>query len=377
MAATLNLIITDAGIQEVINAQHDGTAPVRLSQVGFGRGIYTPVPSQTALHDEIKRVGTISGGVVGGNIMHIQAIDGDASAAYAVYEIGVYTASGTLFAVYSQPLPIIHKVADSEIMVAIDIILTGVEPTAVTVGDTNYTLAPATTSNLGVVELATDGEAIAGTDTERALTPAAGAAAMAAHDTALREMFVTTHAAESPTTGDAQTIYGVKTIMNRLEFKGTRHNPGIMPYAQNGMYFYTPNCGVIIDDSAHDITIQSDCTVRITSGDGGMAIIGEEVDVGGGAPFKGILGSLYLNDVGGLFYLRVSLQNGVDGDGFSRGDTIFTSLLVGQGDLRIVEPSLSPSGTVPAAIKFRALQGVTFYQGTTGYTVSVLALRVE
>jgi hypothetical protein len=335
MATTLNLIITDAGIQEVINAQHDGTAPVRLSQVGFGRGIYTPVPSQTALHDEIKRVSTISGGVVGGNIMHIQALDGDASAAYAVYEIGVYTASGTLFAVYSQPLPIIHKVADSEIMVAIDIILTGVEPTAVTVGDTNYTLAPATTSNLGVVELATDGEAIAGTDTERALTPAAGAAAMAAHDTVLREMFVTTHAAGSSTTGDAQNIYGVKTIMNRIEFKSA-NGAGIMPYAQNGMYLYAPNCGIIIEDSAHDITISSDSTVRITSGDGGMVIIGDEVDVGGGAPFKGILGSLYLNDVGGLFYLLVTLQNGVDGDGFSRGDTIFTSLLVGQGDLTIV-----------------------------------------
>jgi hypothetical protein len=189
-------------------------------------------------------------------------------------------------------------------------------------------------------------------------------------------MFVTTHAAGSSTTGDAQNIYGVKTIMNRIEFKSA-NGAGIMPYAQNGMYLYAPNCGIIIEDSAHDITIQSDCTVRITSGDGGMVIIGEEVDVGGGVPFKGVLGSLYLNDVGGLFYLRVSLQNGVDGDGFSRGDTIFTSLLVGQGDLRIVEPSLSPSGTVPAAIKFRALQGVTFYQGTTGYTVSVLALRVE
>lgn len=181
MATTLNLIITDAGIQEVINAQHDGTAPVVLSQVGVGRGIYTPVASQTALHDEIKRLGSIAGGVVGGNIMHIQALDGDAAAAYAVYEVGVYTASGTLFAVYSQALPILHKVADSEIMLAIDIILTGVEPTAVTVGDTNYTLAPATTSNMGVVELATNEETVAGTDTERAVTPAGLAAVTAPH----------------------------------------------------------------------------------------------------------------------------------------------------------------------------------------------------
>lgn len=76
MATILNVIITDAGIQEVINAEHDGTAPVRLAQVGFGRGIYTPSATQTALQDEIKRVDTIAGGAVGDNIMHIQALDG-------------------------------------------------------------------------------------------------------------------------------------------------------------------------------------------------------------------------------------------------------------------------------------------------------------
>lgn len=176
MSSTLNVIITDAGIAEVVNAQHTGTAPVVLTQVGFGRGIYTPTASQTALHDEIKRVDTIAGGVVGDNIMHIQALD-DGESAYAVYEIGVYTASGTLFAVYSQPMPILHKVANSSIMCVIDFVLSGVEPTAVTVGDTDYTLAPATTTNQGVVELATDQEAIAGTDTERVITPSTGAAA--------------------------------------------------------------------------------------------------------------------------------------------------------------------------------------------------------
>lgn len=176
MPSTLNVIITNAGIAEVVNAQHTGTAPVVLAQVGFGRGIYTPTADQTALHDEIKRVSTIAGGVVGDNIMHIQALD-SGETAYAVYEIGVYTASGTLFAVYSQPIPILHKVANSSIMCVIDFVLSGVEPTAVTVGDTDYTLAPATATNPGVVELATEGEVVAGADTERAVTPAGGAAA--------------------------------------------------------------------------------------------------------------------------------------------------------------------------------------------------------
>lgn len=175
MSNVLNVVITNAGIAEVVNAQHTGTAPVVLAQVGFGRGIYTPTADQTALHDEIKRVSTIAGGVVGSNIMHIQALDSGVDA-YAVYEIGVYTASGTLFAVYSQPIPILHKVANSSIMCVIDFVLSGVEPTAVTVGDTDYTLAPATATNQGVVELATVEETTAGTDTERAVTPADAAA---------------------------------------------------------------------------------------------------------------------------------------------------------------------------------------------------------
>lgn len=179
MSSVLNVVITNAGIAEVINAQHTGTAPVVLAQVGFGQGVYTPTADQTAMQDEIKRVSTIAGGVVGSNIMHIQALD-SGEAAYAVYEIGVYTASGTLFAVYSQPTPILQKVADSSIMCVIDFVLSGVEPTSVTVGDTDFTLAPATTTNQGVVELATDGEVIAGTDTERAITPAGGAAAYVA-----------------------------------------------------------------------------------------------------------------------------------------------------------------------------------------------------
>lgn len=170
MSMTLNIILTDAGIAEVINAQNNGTAPVTLTQVGFGSGKYEPTASQTELKEEIKRVGTIAGGVVGGNTMHIQALD-SGNDNYAVYEIGVYTGSGTLFAVYSQATPIIRKIPASEIMVVLDIILSGFEPSSVTVGDTNYSLAPATTTNAGIVELATAEETRMGADETRAVTP--------------------------------------------------------------------------------------------------------------------------------------------------------------------------------------------------------------
>lgn len=174
----LGIVVTDAGIQEVINAEHSGTAPVLLTHVGFGTGQYTPTADQTSLQSEFKRLGTITGGNVGDNIIHI-IVNDTSSDSYSVSEIGVFTASGTLFAVYSQATPIIQKAAASEIMLAVDIVLTHVDPDSVTIGDTNFILPPATTSQQGIVELATDAETQAGTDTTRAVTPASLASLVA------------------------------------------------------------------------------------------------------------------------------------------------------------------------------------------------------
>lgn len=169
----IQVIITNAGLAEVTNAEQTGTAPVLLSQVGFGRGQYSPTAGQTELVDEIKRVNTVSGGViVESNMLHVLANDASTDS-YAVYEVGVYTDSGVLFAVVSQTTPIVQKVAQSEIALAIDIILTNINPSSITIGDTNFTLAPATAARAGVVELATAAETIAGTDEQRVITPAA------------------------------------------------------------------------------------------------------------------------------------------------------------------------------------------------------------
>lgn len=110
-----SIIVTDAGIQEVINAEHSGTAPVVLTQVGFGRGQYTPTHNQTALQDEFKRLpaNALAGGNVGDNTIYINARD-TSNDAYTLYEFGVYTASGTLFAVCSQNVPILQKAAGAQ-----------------------------------------------------------------------------------------------------------------------------------------------------------------------------------------------------------------------------------------------------------------------
>lgn len=168
-----SIIVTDAGIEEVINAERTGTAPVVLTEVGFGSGQYTPTHDQTALHDEFKRLpaNALSGGNVGDNTIYINARD-SSNDEYTLYEFGVYTASGTLFAVCSQTVPIMQKAARAQAYLDIEFVLTNLNPASVTLGDTNFFNPPATTETPGVVELATAAETIAGSSSDKAVTPA-------------------------------------------------------------------------------------------------------------------------------------------------------------------------------------------------------------
>lgn len=168
-----SIIVTDAGIEEVINAERTGTAPVLLTQVGLGTGQYTPTHDQTALHDEFKRLpaNALSGGNVGDNVIYINARD-TSSDAYTLFEFGVYTQSGTLFAVCSQNVPILQKAAGAQAYLDIEFLLTNVDPASVALGDTNFFNPPATTETAGVVELATAAETAAGAAADKAVTPA-------------------------------------------------------------------------------------------------------------------------------------------------------------------------------------------------------------
>lgn len=169
----LKLVITDAGRAEIINAQNDGTTPVLISEVGFGTGQYTADPTQTTLQSEIKRISTISGEVVADDTIHVVVQD-ETSDAYDVGEFGLYTDSGTLFAVYSQGSAsgwIIEKNAASTLLLASDVVLETLEATSVTFGSTAFINPPASETVMGVVELANHQEALDGDDLTRAMPP--------------------------------------------------------------------------------------------------------------------------------------------------------------------------------------------------------------
>lgn len=165
-------LITDAGLAALVNAQQNGTLPLVFETVQFGSGKYTPTAGQTALQSSFKTLSTIAGGAVGDNVIHITVSD-VSSDEYEVYEVGVFTDGGVLFAVYSQNTPIIAKAAGSQALLAVDIVVADASDTDITVsGDTSFANPPATTQTAGVVELATAAETTVGTDGSRAVTPA-------------------------------------------------------------------------------------------------------------------------------------------------------------------------------------------------------------
>lgn len=170
--SALALTITAAGLAAAVNAANTGLGPIVISQIALGSSTYTPAASQTTLAAEIKRITTFGADVVADNILHVTITDTSADT-YTLGEIGLYTDTGVLFAVYSQATPILEKGAEQLVLLSADILLTSVPPGSVTIGNAEFMLPPATTTRQGIVELATATEVAAGTDAERAITPAA------------------------------------------------------------------------------------------------------------------------------------------------------------------------------------------------------------
>jgi len=167
----LTLTITHAGRAALINAEHNGTAPVKITQVGVTATAFDPAPTATSLPGEIKRLSTISGQNVAADTVHITIRD-DSTSSYTLRGFGLYLNDGTLFAVYGQSGAVMQKSAQSLMLLSVDIKLLQVAASSITFGNANFLNPPATTSVQGVIELATAAEAKAATDNARAITPA-------------------------------------------------------------------------------------------------------------------------------------------------------------------------------------------------------------
>ncbi len=162
----LKLVMTTAGLGRFTAAQTDNGVDLTVTEVGFSAANFVAAPTLTALPGEFRRVSTVSGESIAGNIVHMTVEDADA-VSYTVRGFGLFLGDGTLFATYSQPQVIAEKSTYSMLALVIDIVFPEAGVDNIVFGDTNFLNPPATTDRKGVVELATRPEALAGADPQR------------------------------------------------------------------------------------------------------------------------------------------------------------------------------------------------------------------
>ncbi|AUW59436.1 hypothetical protein C1T17_16420 [Sphingobium sp. SCG-1] len=163
---SLTIVVTNAGRAALVNAANTGTAPVTIASCGISATAVVPGAGATALPGEIKRISTLSGDVVADDTIHLIVRDAGADV-FTLRSFALYLADGTLFAIYGQAAVILEKSAQSQMLLALDVRFADVAASSLTFGNTNFLNPPATTEQIGVVELATAAELLAGIDTER------------------------------------------------------------------------------------------------------------------------------------------------------------------------------------------------------------------
>ncbi|WP_028294054.1 phage tail-collar fiber domain-containing protein [Oceanobacter kriegii] len=158
---SMQIVITDAGLAAIIDAQNSGLT-LRITEMRVGSGQWNPTSAATALQSEIKPITNISGEETLPGVLRINIVD-DSTDAYQAGELGFFDASGTLIALYSQTSGYVtEKASGSALVMALDLTLTTVDPAAISFGSTNFVLPAGTTSKPGVVELAINDEVDAG-----------------------------------------------------------------------------------------------------------------------------------------------------------------------------------------------------------------------
>ncbi|WP_438852494.1 tail fiber protein [Brevundimonas nasdae] len=166
----LQLVITQVGRAALVNAEATGTNAVVIAQVGVTPSVFVAADTLTALPGELKRISTIAGEPTAPDRMNLVLRDDD-EVAYAMRGFGLYLDTGELFAAYSSPQVIIEKSALASLLTTMDIAFTTAVAPLIQFGDMSWTNPAATTTRKGVAELATDEETVAGSDTERVVTP--------------------------------------------------------------------------------------------------------------------------------------------------------------------------------------------------------------
>lgn len=178
---SLPIVITDVGMAELLASQVT-TQVLSLDAVLLGSASYVPTSAATSLVAQFKVIdgAQLSGSVLSDqSVIHITITDAS-NEVYSINEIGVRSASGALFAVYSQiGDPIFVKTANTTLMLAFDIIIKTGSLDNVVIDSPTFGYPQATLSQLGIAKLATQVD-VDNNDNQTIVTPDILNAAVAA-----------------------------------------------------------------------------------------------------------------------------------------------------------------------------------------------------
>lgn len=205
----LLLTITKLGLERFTAAQLDADIDLAIGSVGLTDADFVVAPTLTALPGLFRRLDTISGKQVGDNIVHMTIRD-EADAGYSARGFGLFLADGTLFAVYGQSERLFEKSPRATFLAAIDIAFPTGDLSELRFGATDFLNPPATSSTAGVIMLATEAQATAGTDLRRVASVGVMAKLLAALEARAKATVDALQAAMSEALGGlaARTVFG-------------------------------------------------------------------------------------------------------------------------------------------------------------------------
>lgn len=168
--SALPIIITQAGLAALINAQNTGASGVTIASLGVSATQVAVTPATAAIPDEIKRLNGVAGQVVAADTFYISAND-QSDDTYTVRTVALYLNTGVLFAAYSQAAPLVEKASPAMTVLEAAVKLSSPVAEALEFTGGGWLNPPASESVQGVLRLATAAEAIAGVNPSRAITP--------------------------------------------------------------------------------------------------------------------------------------------------------------------------------------------------------------
>lgn len=170
--SAITLILTDAGLAALTNPAHTGTSALTVTHVGLSQTPAGSIEAQktlAVLPGEFKRLTTFGGEVMSPRVIHLSVRDESADA-YQLRSFALYLSNGVLAAVVSSTDTIMEKVPATTMMQSLDLAFSRDIEAELVFGDFTFVNPPATTDRLGVVELATVEETLAGVDPSRVVT---------------------------------------------------------------------------------------------------------------------------------------------------------------------------------------------------------------